>query len=294
MKHFTKKSAFTLIELLVVIAIIAILAAILFPVFAQAREKARQSSCISNAKQIGLAMFQYVQDSDEFLPFSNLFDSNGGEHRWYDGVFPYIKNGSPVKGAGGGIFHCPSYPTNQDAEYGVDDHLCPPAWGGTPSQTAFPLLNSAVLSTPGDTILMAEKGQSDAGKPLPGGPNGSSWPWFNGWEGWWTDTVGNPAGSVADGTDYSVVPQAGRANAIGGGSNCDETPNLTKTVGDDYGNCPTSVRYRHNGQCTCLFVDGHVKGMGKGKISWFKNIYDPGAWQNISGYNVYTGEYPPF
>ncbi|MDX1934281.1 MAG: DUF1559 domain-containing protein [Capsulimonadales bacterium] len=63
-----KQNAFTLIELLVVIAIIAILAAILFPVFAQAREKARQTSCLSNNKQIGLAMMMYVQDYDEQFP----------------------------------------------------------------------------------------------------------------------------------------------------------------------------------------------------------------------------------
>ncbi|MBC7807537.1 MAG: prepilin-type N-terminal cleavage/methylation domain-containing protein, partial [Akkermansiaceae bacterium] len=62
------KSGFTLIELLVVIAIIAILAAILFPVFAQAREKARQISCLSNQKQIGIAMMMYVQDYDETYP----------------------------------------------------------------------------------------------------------------------------------------------------------------------------------------------------------------------------------
>jgi prepilin-type N-terminal cleavage/methylation domain-containing protein/prepilin-type processing-associated H-X9-DG protein len=70
MSHGTKtqRSGFTLIELLVVIAIIAILAAILFPVFAQAREKARQSSCQSNLKQLGLAYMQYVQDYDEKFP----------------------------------------------------------------------------------------------------------------------------------------------------------------------------------------------------------------------------------
>ncbi|HEX5322780.1 MAG TPA: prepilin-type N-terminal cleavage/methylation domain-containing protein, partial [Capsulimonadaceae bacterium] len=66
----TRSKGFTLIELLVVIAIIAILAAILFPVFATAREKARQATCLSNEKQIGLAMNMYVQDYDETLPFA--------------------------------------------------------------------------------------------------------------------------------------------------------------------------------------------------------------------------------
>src|SRR5436190_4127132 len=72
-----KVNAFTLIELLVVIAIIAILAAILFPVFAQAREKARQATCISNLKQISMAMIMYVNDYDEKFPAMSPFTGTG-------------------------------------------------------------------------------------------------------------------------------------------------------------------------------------------------------------------------
>ena len=84
-------SGFTLIELLVVIAIIAILAAILFPVFAQAREKARQASCLSNEKQIGNALMMYTQDFDETLPMG-AWASGANQSRWYRDLYPYIKN----------------------------------------------------------------------------------------------------------------------------------------------------------------------------------------------------------
>lgn len=88
------RSAFTLIELLVVIAIIAILAAILFPVFAQAREKARQASCMSNLKQVGLAMIQYSQDYDETL-FPYFIADGCGVKRW-DGFTDFCAGFPPT------------------------------------------------------------------------------------------------------------------------------------------------------------------------------------------------------
>src|SRR5262244_1186888 len=85
----SKRNGFTLIELLVVIAIIAILAAILFPVFARAREKARQTSCLSNTKQLGLSHLMYQQDYDETSVTSWSYGFPG-EFSWY--VQPYMKN----------------------------------------------------------------------------------------------------------------------------------------------------------------------------------------------------------
>src|SRR3954471_23379409 len=90
----TRSSAFTLIELLVVIAIIGLLAAILFPVFGRARENARRSSCMSNMKQIGLALNQYVQDYDERVPLGNVVAgcTTGGAKSWRSLLQPYTKS----------------------------------------------------------------------------------------------------------------------------------------------------------------------------------------------------------
>ena len=92
-----RRHGFTLIELLVVIAIIAILAAILFPVFARARAKARQTSCLSNVKQISLALMMYAQDNDETYPVVN--HTTG--YDWWNGLQPYVKNPQ--------VFRCPAY-----------------------------------------------------------------------------------------------------------------------------------------------------------------------------------------
>src|ERR1700692_1426850 len=105
-----KKSGFTLIELLVVIAIIAILAAILFPVFAQAREKARQSACLSNEKQIALAVSMYRQDWDSRGPFAGWPPTVGGQYfysqDWQFTIQPYLKNAQ--------ILRCPSDKASYD------------------------------------------------------------------------------------------------------------------------------------------------------------------------------------
>src|SRR5580698_2205488 len=90
-----KRNGVTLIELLVVIAIIAILAAILFPVFAQAREKARGISCLSNTKQLSTGILMYVQDYDEYYPIGFISDNPagwGGPFSWVETIQPYIKN----------------------------------------------------------------------------------------------------------------------------------------------------------------------------------------------------------
>jgi prepilin-type N-terminal cleavage/methylation domain-containing protein/prepilin-type processing-associated H-X9-DG protein len=109
----SRKTGFTLIELLVVIAIIAILAAILFPVFARARENARRASCLSNVKQIGLGIMQYTQDFDEHLPprynyftttgaytLPNGQPSNSTAILWYMMIYPYVKSYQ--------VYNCPS------------------------------------------------------------------------------------------------------------------------------------------------------------------------------------------
>jgi len=157
-----RRHGFTLIELLVVIAIIAILAAILFPVFAQAREKARGISCLSNTKQIATAMMMYVQDYDERYPFHRTpcwgsSDVNRNSLAWYEQLYPYTKNW--------GIFVCPSaaqewewhascYPGNANpprpnvrVNYGYNEGIMNDVSGSG---------KMAKLTSPAETVLIAD------------------------------------------------------------------------------------------------------------------------------------------
>jgi prepilin-type N-terminal cleavage/methylation domain-containing protein/prepilin-type processing-associated H-X9-DG protein len=170
------RRSFTLIELLVVIAIIAILAAILFPVFAQAREKARQTSCLSNIKQLTLGFVMYAQDYDETFPqwkwdqnYSTSWGDKGSPNPnnattiWYYAIYPYVKNGK--------VYACNSDPRKtkfQDNGWFVGFNTANAPVGSLPALNneilsyganepltyAFPGLNA--IDKPADTFLISD------------------------------------------------------------------------------------------------------------------------------------------
>jgi prepilin-type N-terminal cleavage/methylation domain-containing protein/prepilin-type processing-associated H-X9-DG protein len=177
------RRGFTLIELLVVIAIIAILAAILFPVFAQAREKARQTSCLSNARQLGIGFMMYTQDYDESLPNAVKGVSGNGQvlGAWMvfgtfvsytpgsgttaitdfypelGSVYPYIKNKQ--------VYVCPSDQSHQADSYAVNAYLWPDPNGiqilGAPSGYQIrPGYALGAFSYISSTIMLVEEGTS--------------------------------------------------------------------------------------------------------------------------------------
>jgi len=156
-----ERRAFTLIELLVVIVIIAILAAILFPVFARARENARRASCMSNEKQLGLAVLQYTQDYDEKLPTS--YDGATPPTYWFQQIQPYTKSTQ--------VFFCPSDSvsnasnslTSSNISYGWNYKYL--TWS-TPTSGIYGVggKSLAVISAVSQTVLLGE-GSASTGAP---------------------------------------------------------------------------------------------------------------------------------
>jgi prepilin-type N-terminal cleavage/methylation domain-containing protein/prepilin-type processing-associated H-X9-DG protein len=140
------RRAFTLIELLVVIAIIAILAAILFPVFSQAREKARQTGCLSNLKQISMGWSMYVQDNDECFPPSFYVASEGGSPCMYTGGY----RGVQAYQKSAEIWRCPTNPKGffVPATYAASG-LPPPCTSGGVLETYISYAWNARLIQPG-------------------------------------------------------------------------------------------------------------------------------------------------
>lgn len=243
--------AFTLIELLVVIAIIAILAAILFPVFAQAREKARQASCLSNGKQMALGVLQYIQDYDETYPTTNLFNFFAFENaEWPLKIQPYTKSLD--------IFLCPSDAgrrnddftwCGKDISWAANSHAGNASagnffygvvavdndWVG-PNQVARPM---AEVKAPAATILLAEKHSADFKETA--APGAANWLAGN-WVRNWPTNVFN--GDMLDGTWYGFIPDGTRAATA-------QFP-----MGREGG-----VTSKHAGMSNFVFCDGHVKAM---------------------------------
>lgn len=262
-----RRSAFTLIELLVVIAIIAILAAILFPVFAQAREKARQTSCLSNFKQGALGIMMYTQDYDENMVMA---DSGGiglpgwgfgrPDYVWPELVQPYIKNWQ--------IFRCPSDPNANDRTLSVD-----------------PVSNAALTpSSPNYYYAWGER--ADMGinyvflTPWVVLPNG-----YVGSQPTPIAAINQPAGTILF-IDTIWDRDANSGLPLGGGNWTVEAPCtkdsagnvLTPTYFQGYGgwvpNTTGAAPYswlefggaypRHNKMFNVAFTDGHVKSMSVG------------------------------
>ena len=262
------KKGFTLIELLVVIAIIAILAAILFPVFAKVREKARQTTCVSNEKQMVLGVIQYIQDNDEKYPLLQYVIPAGGQIDWYAAVMPYIKNGSDDVVGGvdynygqGGIWNCPDFPQDKTgigvglpfSEYGMIRGLA-----GEPQGSGIPSASLADVDQPASQAMIIEHG---AAWYTPwGGADQNNWDYIEVGEWDWTAGIGCPACNPAADTQVALQYDYDSTAA-----NSPSSPAYTGP-----GDMP---RYRHTNMTNVVFNDGHAKSIVKGRLNWYNNIY---------------------
>jgi len=247
---------FTLIELLVVIAIIAILAAILFPVFAAAREKARQTTCASNEKQLGLAFIQYVQDYDETWP--GVY-ANGG---WAGRVYPYIKSK--------GVFQCPDdtfiEPNNySNSGYSVISYMYNAnlvgGFSGIWSTNNFPVIQTQFGSPALTAILFEGFGIATqvTGACIDGvncaNCSDSDFAFARSTDHW----MGDCSGEIAIGDYVSTQSPSSQTYVQGYQAAWNGGPYNTTTVGP----CPA----RHNNGTNWLAADGHVKFLAATKVS---------------------------
>jgi prepilin-type N-terminal cleavage/methylation domain-containing protein/prepilin-type processing-associated H-X9-DG protein len=220
------RSGFTLIELLVVIAIIAILAAILFPVFAQAREKARSSTCLSNQKQVALAFSMYGQDYDETFPFALVLDPNTKlEIWWEDLVSPYIKAGNV-----GGILTCPSA-TSRAHAYSMNWAL-----GGR---------SLATVQAPAGLVMTGDGAQAPQ-LALKTDGLARAYPFFS---------------YTLTGTGEKLWVPAPNFRTIKGDPNAQIDPALPD---EDTNKGIGLLRFRHNEGANMAYADSHVKFVRKG------------------------------
>jgi prepilin-type N-terminal cleavage/methylation domain-containing protein/prepilin-type processing-associated H-X9-DG protein len=281
-----KRHAFTLIELLVVIAIIAILAAILFPVFAQAREKARGISCLSNIKNISLGVQMYIQDYDETYPFGQYANPNCTGHMyWSDMIYPYIKNGDTWQdndldwhqGGAGGIWHCPSFPTQQALEIklpydiAVDGSYC-----GYVGFSNYSVTKEVNIDTPAQKFVLLETGNNNAW---------NGWQQYSAWEWDWTSGVCWNATTQqpgCTGTHLETVYDPGVTE-----HNCDYPAySGSQTAWSaTWAGCGMMPRFRHTNTSNVGFADGHAKSFPLGRMDWYTNVYiNTGYAATFSGY----------
>jgi prepilin-type N-terminal cleavage/methylation domain-containing protein/prepilin-type processing-associated H-X9-DG protein len=218
------KRGFTLIELLTVVAIIAILAGILFPVFSQAREKGRATSCLSNARQIAMAFAMYCQDCDELYPPAVDVGSNA----WWEGlVVPYIKAGGAWLG---GILTCPSAPGRAYA-YSMN-------WSMSGR-------NEATAGNPADTILTADGAQAPRlASSVNRLPNAGPYFFY---------TYPGLGESL-----WTVPPN------LGSGTGDPNATIRTDLPDADTDQAEGLMRFRHHEGVNASFVDGHTKFVRKG------------------------------